>query len=65
MPHPRLDLDDVGAADRERSERVAQVVESQRSQAGALKRLAVAPAQPIVREVAAVSLREDERSVVM
>ena len=41
MAHPRLDGRDLGTADGERPERVAQVVEAQLPQAGSLERAAL------------------------
>ena len=53
VAHPLLDAQDVGLGDHPRAERVAQVVEAQPSQAGAVERGHVAAAQRRAVDVAA------------
>jgi hypothetical protein len=56
VPHPGLDLHDVGPVDRVRAECVAQVVEAQRAQLGRLAGRDEASAQRYVTDVALLAL---------
>jgi hypothetical protein len=60
VAHPLLDPADVGYGDHPRAERVAQVVEAQRPEAGSLQRRLVATRERGRVEPAADDSREDE-----
>jgi hypothetical protein len=64
LPHPGLDLDDVGDVYRQRAERVPQVVEAKRPQPRTLLRGPVAAPQGRPVGVAAVVAREHRVLVV-